>query len=113
PVTVGAYLRPGPRHAAVTRALAAVRHLPLPGGRHAAWALAEVEAANGRDAEAERVLAERRFADEAGSRFLRVLLTEDARERVGRADAALRADPDSRMLRALAQAVRGSAGVAP
>jgi hypothetical protein len=101
PPLVGVYLLPGPRHATVARALASVRHLPLPGTRHAAWMLAEVEAARGRDDAAIRVLDESAPPDDPGTFLLRALCAPNATERVRWAARGLEMRPDSELLRAL------------
>jgi 4-amino-4-deoxy-L-arabinose transferase-like glycosyltransferase len=101
PAVAGVYLAPSPRHAGIARALGAVRYLPLPGARHAAYMLAEVEAANGHPARAMRVLADLPD-DDAEAAVLRAMAAESpANTRMWTARAAeLR--PDSPIVRALA-----------
>ncbi len=109
PVVVGLYVMPGPRHAAFGSALAAVRHLPVPGARWAAWSAASAEAAAGRPEAAERILTEPRVADEPWSLWLRALAAADPAAARARLDEALARDPDFAAARALRQAVRGDA----
>lgn len=107
PVVVGLYVMPGPRHAAFGGALAAVRHLPLPGARWAAWSAASAEAAAGRPDAAERILTEPRFADEPWSLWLRALAAGDPETTRARLDEALARDPDFAAARALRGAPAG------
>jgi Dolichyl-phosphate-mannose-protein mannosyltransferase len=100
PVVVGVYVLPGPRHLATARALAAVRHLPLPGTRHATWMLAELEAARGRDDAAMRILDDAPAGD-PGTRMLRALCAPDPGDRARWAQSALAARPRSELLRTL------------
>lgn len=103
PAGVGAYLVPGPRHAGMARALGAVRHLPIPGTRHTAWMLAEIEAANGRPEAAVGILEEPRHAGDAGTFFLHALVTRDPQERKDLVRRAGSAAPESELLRGLEQ----------
>lgn len=73
PAVAGVYLEPSPRHLGIARALGAVRHLPLPGARHAAYMLAEVEAANGNADRAMHALASRPD-DDAQAAVLRAMI---------------------------------------
>lgn len=101
PAVTGVYLAPSPRHAGIARALGVVRHLPLPGARHAAYMLAEVEAANGNTGRAMRALASRPD-DDAGAAVLRAMIAETPEERAAWAARAAALRPDSPVVRALA-----------
>jgi hypothetical protein len=109
PAAAGLYVVPGPAHADLARALGAARHLPVPGTRWAAWMVARVEMANGRDAAAERILAEPRHAQEAWSLWLRALAAPDPGTSAARVDEALARDPDLGVARALRAALGGGA----
>ncbi|MFN8177398.1 MAG: glycosyltransferase family 39 protein [bacterium] len=93
PVVVGLYTAPGPRHLGVARALGAVRHLPLPGARWAAWMTAEDEAACGNDAAAARILDEPKHAGDPWSLYLRALVTPEPDRARTFVAAALARDP--------------------
>ncbi len=109
PVVVGLYVMPGPRHAAFGSMLASVRHLPVPGGRWAAWSAASAEAAAGRPGTAARILTEPRFADEPWSLWLRALAADDPAAARARLDEALARDPGFAPARALRAALAGGA----
>jgi hypothetical protein len=93
PVVLGLYLSPGPRHVHLARAIGAARHLPVEGTRWAAWMLAEVELAAGEADRAERVLAERKHAQEPWSLYLRALAARDRDDARRFAGEAVGADP--------------------
>jgi len=80
PILGGLYVNPGPRHAAMARALATGRELPLPGTKRQLWMLARVEASLGRNEEASRMLERSRHAEEPWSFILRALMTPDRDE---------------------------------
>ncbi len=111
PVVVGEYVTPGPRHVGSARALAVVRHLPLPGAHYATWALAEAEVGAGRPAEARRVLEASADAERPGSLFLRALTAQDAGAAADLARRALEASPDSPLVRALVEATTNASRV--
>lgn len=105
PVVVGLYIAPGPRHVGVARALGEVRQLPLPGTRWAAWMVAQVEAARGDDAAAEKVLEEPKHADEPWSLYYRALVAKDDVASRVLLDGALAREPSLRPAQLLRRAL--------
>jgi hypothetical protein len=109
PILGGFYVMPGPRHAAVARAFGSLRILPFPGAKRLAWMQAGIEEAQGRWAEAERILEEPRFAEDPWTLFLRGRIalsraaalpanearTQAVREAAQMFDRALERDPNS------------------
>lgn len=90
----GVYIMPGPRHAGVARALGAFRHAPLPGAKRLAWMLADVEASNGRNAKADRILEEGPWADDPWTLFMRARISESAKDKVRLLTQAVERDPE-------------------
>lgn len=105
PIAVGLYVAPGPRHPGIARMLGAVRHLPLPGTRWAAWMVAGVEAARGDDAVAAGILAEPKHADDPWSLYLAALVADDVVASRRLVDAALAHDPSLRPAQLLKRAL--------
>ncbi|MCA9750883.1 MAG: glycosyltransferase family 39 protein [Gemmatimonadetes bacterium] len=93
PAVAGVYVCPGPRHVGAARWLGAVGETPLPASRHAAWMRAEVVAAAGDPAAANRLLRDSRHADDAWSLVLRATFVTDAEERRALMSRAVAADP--------------------
>jgi 4-amino-4-deoxy-L-arabinose transferase-like glycosyltransferase len=77
PITAGVYLRPGPRHAAFARAIAAPGALPLPGHHRLAWMAADAEVGRGRPDEANRLLSGPGVVDRPWSLYRRAILADD------------------------------------
>lgn len=93
PLLGGLYVYPGPRHEAMARFLATGHELPLPGTQRQVWSLATVEASNGRNGKAARLLERSRHGDLAWSWLLRALVTDDRAEARRFVDRALEREP--------------------